>query len=169
MALLDIIEMPDERLREHSAPVTVFDDALQAQADDLSETLKHTGGIGLSAPQAGIAKQIILVHVPDDQYGAQLYINPEILSKSKARFVEESCLSVPGVEGNVVRATRLKVRAQNLDGESFELDVDGMHAVCVQHELDHLQGILFIDRLSWLKKLRLKLAAGRTARETRAA
>lgn len=169
MAILDIIEMPDERLREHSLPVTQFDIALHDQINDLTETLKHTGGIGLSAPQAGIPKRIILVHVPDDAYGTRLYINPEILSKSTPRFVEEGCLSVPGIEGNVVRATRLKVRAQNLDGEIFELDVDGMHAVCVQHELDHLDGVLFIDRLSWFKKLRLKIAAGRNAREAQAA
>ncbi|WOJ92760.1 peptide deformylase [Congregibacter variabilis] len=169
MAILDIIEMPDERLREQSAPVTVFDEALQGQVGDLFDTLGETGGIGLSAPQAGISKRIILVNVPDDDYGAQLYINPEVISKSTPRFVEESCLSVPGIEGNVVRATRLKVRAQNLDGESFELDVDGMHAVCVQHELDHLEGVLFIDLLSWFKKLRLKIAAKRNAREAQAA
>lgn len=161
--------MPEERLREYSLPVTQFDDVLHGQVNDLIETLAHSGGIGLSAPQVGISKRIILVHVPDDAYGAQLYINPDILSKSTPRFVEESCLSVPGIEGNVVRATRLKVRAQNLDGETFELDVDGMHAVCVQHELDHLDGVLFIDRLSWFKKLRLKIAAGRHAREAQAA
>lgn len=169
MAVLEIIEMPDERLREHSSPVTVFDEALKEQVSDLFDTLQDTGGIGLCAPQIGIAQRIILVHVPDDGYGARLYINPEILSKSTPRFVEESCLSVPGIEGNVVRATRLKVRAQNLQGESFELNVDGMHAVCVQHELDHLEGVLFIDRLSWFKKLRLKLAAGRSTGEAKAA
>lgn len=169
MAALPIIQVPDERLRTVSSPVTVFDDALHRQVEDLFETLQHTGGIGLSAPQAGILKRIILVHVPDDAYGPQLYINPEILSKSKSRYVEESCLSVPGIEGNVVRCTRLRVRAHNVHGEAFEKDVDGMHAVCVQHESDHLEGILFVDRLSWFKKLRLKRAAARTRRQTEAA
>jgi len=159
MAVLDIIEIPDERLREHSALVTTFDGALEAQVDDLVETLAHTGGIGLSAPQTVILKQIILVNVPGDNFGARLYINPEILSKSKSRYVEESCLSVPGIEGNVVRCTKLKVRAQDIQGNVTEYDVDGMHAVCVQHELDHLEGVLFTDRLSWFKKLRLKMAA----------
>ncbi|MDP5053564.1 MAG: peptide deformylase [Congregibacter sp.] len=169
MAVLDIIEVPDERLRETSPPVLLFDQALQEQVADLFDTLQHTGGIGLSAPQTGILKRIILVHVPDDAYGPQLYINPEILSKSKSRYVEESCLSVPGVEGNVVRCTRLRVRAQHADGESFEKDVDGMHAVCVQHEFDHLEGVLFVDRLSWFKKLRLKLAQGKAPRQNQAA
>lgn len=159
MPVLDIIEIPDERLRQHSRSVSVFDDALKAQVDDLFETLAHTGGIGLSAPQTGILKRIILVDVPDDSYGARLYINPEILSKSKSRYVEESCLSVPGIEGNVVRCTKLKVRAQDIHGTVSEYDVDGMHAVCVQHEFDHLEGVLFTDRLSWFKKLRLKMAA----------
>lgn len=159
MAVLDIIEIPDERLRERATPVSEFDDTLKAQVDDLFETLAHAGGIGLSAPQTGILKQIILVDVPDDDYGPRLYINPEILAKSKSRYVEESCLSVPGIEGNVVRCTKLKVRAQDIHGTVSEYDVDGMHAVCVQHECDHLEGVLFTDRLSWFKKLRLKMAA----------
>jgi peptide deformylase len=158
MAVLDILELPDDRLRQISQPVESFDASLATLVDDLFETLSHSGGIGLSAPQAGIHQQVITVYVPDDDYGAQAYINPEILSRSTPRFVEESCLSVPGVEGNVVRATRLRVRAHNTDGEVFERDVDGMHAVCIQHELDHLEGTLFIDRLSWFKKLRMKLA-----------
>ncbi|WOJ97128.1 peptide deformylase [Congregibacter brevis] len=169
MAVLDIIEVPDERLREHSERVTEFDDALRGQVRDLLDTLKHTQGIGLSAPQAGILKRIILVHVPDDEFGERLYINPEILSKSKSRYVQESCLSVPGVEATVVRCTRLKVRAQDANGETKEFDVDGLHAVCVQHELDHLDGVLFTDRLSWFKKLRLRMTSGSNTGLSRAA
>ncbi|WP_439108079.1 peptide deformylase [Congregibacter sp.] len=169
MAVLDIIEIPDERLREQSERVAEFDDALKEQTRDLFDTLRATKGIGLSAPQAGIFKRIILVHVPDDDFGERLYINPEILSKSKSRYVQESCLSVPGIEGNVVRCTRLKVRAQDINGEVKEFDVDGLHAVCVQHELDHLDGVLFTDRLSWFKKLRLKMASGPNAGLSRAA
>lgn len=169
MAILDIIEIPDERLREHSEAVSSFDDDLQQQVDDLFETLGHSGAIGLSAPQAGILKRIIVVHVPDDDFGARVYINPEILKRSKSRYVEESCLSVPGIEGNVVRCIRVTLRAQDVHGKLCEFDVDGLHAVCVQHEMDHLDGILFTDRLSWFKKLRLRMASGGNTGLSRAA
>ncbi|GAB5413849.1 MAG: peptide deformylase [Congregibacter sp.] len=157
-----IIELPDHRLREVSERVDIFDTQLQRLIDDLLATLSAHGGIGLCAPQIGTLKRVAVIHVPGDNYGQQVYINPEILASARRGFVEESCLSVPGIVGNVFRATQVHVRAQNSEGEFFEQEVDGMHAVCLQHEIDHLDGKLFIDRLSWLKKLRLKMAARAT-------
>ncbi len=169
MAILDILEYPDETLRQVSQPVRVFDSALQSLVDDLFETLEYSGAIGLSAPQAGVLEQVLVVHVPDDDYGPQVYINPEILNSSRLGFIEESCLSVPGIVGNVMRATQVHVRAQDAGGQTFERALDGMHAVCLQHELDHLDGVLFVDKLSWFRKLRMKWAASRAAREAVAA
>lgn len=165
MSRLTIIEHPDPVLRQTSAPVTDFDDGLGTLIDDLFDTMEQTRAIGLSAPQAGRLQRVIAVHVPDDGFGPQAYVNPEILDSSVPGIVEEGCLSVPGVLGNVVRATRVRVRAQDRNGETFERDVDGMHAVCVQHEMDHLVGKLFIDRLSWFKRLRVNAIMARHARE----
>lgn len=169
MAIRPIIEVPDERLRQISAPVERFDSALAELMEDLFDTMAHTAGIGMSAPQLGDLQRALVVHVPDDDYGSQAYINPEVLASAAPGFIEESCLSVPGVVGNVFRRTRVHVRAQDVTGEYFEREVDGMHAVCLQHEIDHLDGKLFTDRLSWLKKLRLRLAEARTPRESAAA
>lgn len=165
MARLNILEHPDPVLRRPSAPVTDFDDALGTLIDDLFDTMAQTRAIGLSAPQAGHLQQVIAVHVPDDAFGPQAYVNPEILHSAVPGIVEEGCLSVPGVLGNVVRATRIRVRAQDRNGETFEREVDGMHAVCVQHEMDHLVGKLFIDRLSWFKRLRVNALVARRVRE----
>ena len=104
------------------------------------------------------------MEVPDDDYGAQTYVNPEIIWSKTPGLIEESCLSVPGIVGNVVRATRVGVRASGLDGERFEREVTGMHAVCLQHEMDHLEGKLFIDRLSWFRRLRIRRAAAKASR-----
>lgn len=159
MAQLAILEYPDPTLREHSEPVTRFDAELSGFVDDLFETLRVTRAIGLSAPQAGVLSQVVVIHVPDDDYGPQAYVNPEILMQSTPGLVEEGCLSVPGIVGNVIRATQIRVRAQDRHGETFERDLEGMHAVCLQHEMDHLVGKLFIDRLSWFRRLRLRLSS----------
>ncbi len=161
MAVLDILEYPDEALRQVSRPVQSFDSALQGLVEDLLETLESSAAIGLSAPQAGVFERVLVVHVPGDDYGPQVYINPEVLGRARLGFVEESCLSVPGIVGNVMRATQVHVRAQDTSGQFFERALEGMHAVCLQHELDHLEGVLFLDRLSWFRKLRLKWAATR--------
>jgi peptide deformylase len=166
MAVLPIITLPDARLREVSAPVEIFDQQTAELVDNLFATLESLGGIGLCAPQTGCLQRVLVVHVPDDSYGPRAYINPEILAASAPGFVEESCLSVPGIAGNVIRRTRVRVRAQDCRGELFEAAVDGMHAVCLQHEIDHLDGRLFIDRLSWFKKLRLRLSGAAAALET---
>ena len=167
MAALDILEHPNPVLREVSQPVQRFDAALRELVDGLFDTLEERGGIGLCAPQTGALQRVLVVHVRDDAYGPRVYINPELQWTAAPGFVEESCLSVPGIVGNVIRGTRALVAARDLDGNPFELEVDGLHAVCLQHEIDHLDGKLFIDRLSWFSKLRLRLSAARAARAAR--
>jgi peptide deformylase len=164
MARLNILKYPDPVLRQLASRVTRFDPDLAALIDDLFETLKVTGGLGLSAPQAGQSRRVLVIHVPGDGLGPQAYVNPELLTRAAPGLVEEGCLSVPGIVGNVVRATQVRVRAQDRDGQLFERDLSGMHAVCLQHEMDHLDGKLFIDRLSWFRRWRIRAATERTAR-----
>jgi peptide deformylase len=167
MAVRAIVEHPDPSLREVSAPVVTFNGELRELVDDLFDTLAAKGGIGLCAPQTGALQRVLVIHVSDDAYGPRVYINPELQWTAAPGFVEESCLSVPGIVGNVIRGTRALVAARDVDGNPFELEVDGLHAVCLQHEIDHLDGKLFIDRLSWFSKLRLRLSAARAARAAR--
>ncbi|MFN3232277.1 MAG: peptide deformylase [Alphaproteobacteria bacterium] len=156
MSGLGILEYPDPRLRQPSKPVTVFDDDLNSLIDRLLETLYATHSIGLSAPQLNDHRQVLVADLSEDQSDPQIYVNPQILSKGAWGFVEERCLSVPDVVGNVIRATRIRVRAQDRHGVFFESDLTGMNAVCLQHEMDHLAGKLFVDRLSIFKRLRLR-------------
>lgn len=164
MTLLSILEYPDPRLRRPAQQVMSFDAALKRLVDDLLETLYATKGIGLSAPQAGIHQQVLVMDLSGKAADPQVFVNPEILSRAVPALVEESCLSVPGVVGNLIRDTRLRVRAQDRSGQTFERDLEDMQAVCLQHEMDHLAGKLFIDHLSLLRRLRLRLAAAGRAR-----
>lgn len=164
MARLAILEYPDPRLRRRAEPVTVFDAELGRLIDDLFETLYATTGIGLCAPQAGVRRQVLVMDLSGSASAPEVYVNPEILADAVPGLVEESCLSVPGVVGNVVRATRLRVRARDRTGEVIERDLEDMHAVCFQHEMDHLAGRLFIDRLPLLRRLRVRLSAVSRAR-----
>lgn len=159
MAVLPILEYPDPRLRIPARPVETFDAALARLVDDLAATLRVSGGIGLAAPQTGHGVQVVIVDVPDTGPLPTVFINPQVLVSAVPGLVEESCLSVPGVVGNVVRATRLRVRASDRDGNAFECDLEGMPAVCLLHEMDHLAGKLFIDRLPLLKRLALRARA----------
>ncbi len=146
-----------------SAPVDDFDADLASLVQDLVDTLHGTAtGIGISAPQVGDLRRVLVMDLTNDRNGPEVYVNPEILSRSTPGLVEESCLSIPGVVGNVVRSTELRVRALDRHGAPFERALTGMHAVCLQHELDHLDGKLFIDRLSLLRRIgfRLKRALG---------
>ena len=164
MAVLAILEHPDPRLREVSASVETVDAAVGQLADDLLETLYAAGGIGLSAPQTGALRRVLVMDLSGDASDPQVFINPEILYRTAFGIVEESCLSVPGVKGNVWRATKIKFRAQDRTGQTMERDLEGMQAVCLQHELDHLEGKLFIDRLWFFRRLMLKAKAARQAR-----
>jgi peptide deformylase len=156
MALLPILQYPDPRLRLRAAPVAAFDADLARLIDDLLETLYATQGIGLAAPQTGDRRQVVVIDLSGSASAPQVYVNPEILVSAVPGLVEESCLSVPGVVGNVVRATQVRVRARDRSGQAFERDLDGMHAVCLQHEMDHLEGKLFVDYLSDLKRERIR-------------
>ncbi len=150
-----IVVYPNKTLSAISAPVEVFDEDIQDLVQDLFTTLKSLGdnsGIGMSAPQLGVSKRVSVVHVPGDEYGPKTYINPVVISRSAYGLVEESCLSVPGIVGNVIRATVISVEAQDSEGNRFESDLTGMHAVCLLHEIDHLDGKLFIDRMFWIRR-----------------
>ncbi|MDJ0868354.1 MAG: peptide deformylase [Myxococcota bacterium] len=168
MALRPILEYPDPRLRLRARPVDRFDAELDGLVEDLIETLYATKGIGLSAPQVDDRRRVLVMDLSGDASAPQVYVNPEIRSKSTPGLVEESCLSVPGVVANVVRATELKVRAQDRTGATFERELVAMEAVCLQHEIDHLDGKLFVDRLSLLRRLRIR-AAARSRRRDEAA
>jgi len=159
MPALPILQYPDPRLRLVSAPVERFDGALHQRIDELFETLYATTGIGLSAPQVGDLRRIVVMDLSRSRSKPELYINPEILSSEVMGMVEESCLSIPGVVGNVVRATQLHVRAVDRSGNPFERDLEGMHAVCMQHEVDHLNGKLFIDKLPMIRRLAIRTSA----------
>ncbi len=161
MARREILEVPDARLRRTARPVTVFDRDLARLAEDLIDTLHATAGIGLSAPQLGDPRRVLVMDLSGDASAPQLYVNPEILAASTYGLVEESCLSVPGVVANVVRATELRVRARDGQGQAFERDLSGMEAVCLQHEMDHLEGKLFVDRLSLPRRWLARAAAAR--------
>ncbi|MEE4184403.1 MAG: peptide deformylase [Gammaproteobacteria bacterium] len=163
MALLTILEHPDPRLRLHAEPVTRFDADLGQLVDDLLETLYASKAIGLCAQQANDLRQVIVMDLSGEAAAPQVYINPSILAGSRPGMVEESCLSVPGVVASVARNTRIRVRAQDRTGEFFERDLEGMDAVCLQHEMDHLVGTLFVDRLSWLRRQLLRWSQNRAS------
>lgn len=157
MTIRDVLTDPDPRLREPSRPVDNFDPALTALVTDLLDTMGEHGCIGLSAPQLGVPHRVLVIHVPNDAYGESVYINPEILDRRRPGFIEETCLSLPDIAGTVMRPTRVIVRAHDATGRGFEREIQGLHAVCLQHEIDHLDGTLFTDRMTWLGKLRLRL------------
>lgn len=162
MALLTILEYPDPRLRLIAQPVTAFDSSLGQLVDDLLETLYASEAIGLCAQQANDLRQVIVMDLSGNASAPQVYINPELMSGLRLGMVEESCLSVPGVVASVARNTEIRVRAQDRDGVPFERELDGMDAVCLQHEMDHLVGKLFVDRLSWLRRQFLRWSTKRS-------
>jgi peptide deformylase len=157
MALLTILHHPDPRLREKAQPVTQFDDALQKLIDDMFETMYAAPGVGLAATQVGIPLRLAVMDcgTEDDQADPRVMINPEIIETAEPETVDEGCLSVPGVSDRVTRFIRTRVRALDRNGQSYELEAEGLMAQCVQHEIDHLDGKLYIDRLSTIKRERL--------------
>jgi peptide deformylase len=156
MALLSVLEFPDPRLRTRAKPVEEFDSALKQLVADMLETMYTAPGIGLAATQVNVHKQLIVMDIGGETREPQVYINPEILSRDGAEVSEEGCLSVPNVFEEVERAARVRVRARDADGQSFERDLEGLAAVCLQHEMDHLAGKLFVDYLSVLKRERIR-------------
>jgi peptide deformylase len=152
MSMLEILEFPDPRLRTTAVPVETFDETLSELIDDMFETMYAAPGIGLAATQVDVHKRLLVLDVSDTRDQRHVYINPELLETEGTETCEEGCLSVPGVFAEVQRAEKVKVRAQDRNGEHFERTVDGLHAICLQHEMDHLEGKLFVDYLSPLKR-----------------
>lgn len=157
MALLSIVEFPDPRLRTVARPVTQFDDRLRQLVSDMAETMYDAPGVGLAATQVDVHEQVIVIDVSEGKNELKAFINPEIVWASEEQVeCEEGCLSVPGVYDAVTRPERVRVRARDPHGVEFELDCDGLLAVCIQHEMDHLLGKVFVDYLSPLKQERIK-------------
>ncbi len=150
MAVLPILRDPDPRLRQVASAVTRFDERLHSRIADLTETLYSTTAIGLSAPQVGINERFLVMDLSAARNTPEVYVNPDIVWRHTSALVEETCLSVPGVRAHVRRAIRLLVRFQDQRGVPHERELSDMHAVCLQHEIDHLDGKLFLDRLPWL-------------------
>lgn len=156
MAKLTILEFPDPRLRKTAAPVTVVDDALRALIDDMFETMYAAPGIGLAATQVDVHQRLLITDVSADNSAPYALINPVILEKDGVAVSEEGCLSVPGYYEEVERAEHIRVRYQDRNGETVEADMEGLLAICVQHEMDHLDGKLFVDYLSEAKRSRIR-------------
>jgi peptide deformylase len=157
VALLRIIEYPDPRLKKVAQPVTRFDERLRKLAADMAETMYAAPGVGLAATQVDVHERLIVVDVSETKDRLLVLVNPEIVWASEETVVcEEGCLSVPGIYDEVRRPARVRVRAQDVQGETFELDCEGLLAVCVQHEMDHLLGKVFVEYLSPLKQDRIR-------------
>jgi peptide deformylase len=170
MALRTILEYPDPRLRTKAQPVTQFDAELGKLVEDMFETMYAAPGIGLAATQVDVHKRVIVLDVSQDKTGRMVFVNPEILSREGVGTMEEGCLSVPGIFDEVQRATKVRLRWHDVTGAVQERDFDEILAVCVQHEMDHLEGKVFVDYLSDLKRerIRKKLDKDRKERATRA-
>jgi len=156
MALLEILHFPDPRLRLKAEPVAQVDDRIRQTVEDMLETMYQAPGIGLAATQVNIQEQIIVIDVSEQKNDPLCLINPKILEKDGIEEMQEGCLSVPGFYENVTRAEKIKISALNPQGETFELEANDLLAVCIQHEMDHLDGKLFVDYLSPLKRQRIK-------------
>ena len=152
MSKLSILEFPDKRLRTKAQPVSVFDAALKALADDMLETMYAAPGIGLAATQVNVHKQLLVLDVSDEKNQPMVLANPKIIEREGSQTYQEGCLSVPGIFADVERADRIRVEAQDVEGKPLAFEADGLLAVCIQHEMDHLIGKLFVDYLSPLKR-----------------
>jgi peptide deformylase len=156
MALLKILYLPDERLRKISNPISVFDEQLQVLIDDMFETMYHAQGVGLAAPQVGVNLRLSVVDCGGKTPHPLVFINPEITKSEGLEKFQEGCLSVPGASEIVSRAKTISVKALDRHGKEFHMDLDGLMAECLQHEIDHLNGKLFIDLLSPIKQQRAR-------------
>jgi peptide deformylase len=155
MALLNILEYPDPRLRKIAAPVAQVTPEIQKLVSDLADTMYAAPGVGLAATQVDVHKRVIVIDVSEARDHLQVFINPEIITAEGEAECEEGCLSVPGYYDKVTRAAKVKARAQNERGAAFEIEAEGLLAVCIQHEIEHLIGKVFVDHLSPLKRARL--------------
>ena len=166
MSLLNILRYPDPRLHKIAQPVSVFDERIKTLVRDMAETMYEAPGIGLAATQVDVHEQVIVIDTSDEHNQLRAYINPEILWASEEKQIyDEGCLSVPGIYDGVERPMRVKVRAFDVDGQPFEVEADGLLAVCIQHEMDHLKGKVFVEYLSPLKRNRIKTKLVKEERE----
>jgi peptide deformylase len=167
MTKLTILRYPDKRLHIVAKPVTRFDEALKQLVADMTETMYEAPGIGLAATQVDQHIQLVVMDISETHNELRVFVNPEITWHSEEKIVyDEGCLSVPGIYDGVERSAQIKVRAQDVDGKPFELSAEGLLAVCIQHELDHLKGIVFVDYLSVLKRNRIKTRLLKEERES---
>ena len=169
MAKLPILEFPDPRLRTVAKPVEKVDADLVRLIDDMFETMYAAPGIGLAATQVDVHRRLLVLDVSEDNSRPMVFINPEILSAEGHQVYQEGCLSVPGIYADVTRANSVKVRALDRNGDAFELEADGLLAVCIQHEMDHLAGKVFVDYLSPLKREQVRKKLAKQARGSDAA
>ena len=156
MAILEILEFPDQRLRTKAAPVDAIDDSISTIIDDMLETMYNAQGVGLAATQVDIHKQIIVMDTSEDRSDPIVLINPSVVSVEGVGEREEGCLSFPGVYAKINRASTITINFTNREGQADSLSADGLLAICIQHEMDHLQGKLFVDYLSPLKRQRIR-------------
>ena len=166
MALLPILRFPDVRLKKVAAPVVKIDHHIKKLVEDMAETMYEAPGIGLAATQVDVHKQVVVIDTSEDKNDLRVFINPRIEKCEGAQEGEEGCLSVPGIYEKVERAERVTVHFLDLEGQAQQLEADGLLAVCIQHELDHLQGKVFVDHLSQLKQVRIKTKLAKQARVT---
>ena len=155
MAVLSILQYPDPRLKKVAAPVEQVDDGIRALVRNMAETMYAAPGVGLAATQVDVHKRVIVIDTSPSRNQLNVFINPQIVESEGISDLEEGCLSVPGIYDKVPRASRIRVRALDGEGQSFDLDADGMLAVCIQHEMDHLEGKVFVEYLSRLKRSRI--------------
>jgi peptide deformylase len=157
MSLLNILRYPDPRLHKVAKPVTVFDARIKRLAADMAETMYDAPGVGLAATQIDVHERVIVIDVSETHDALQVFINPEIVwASEEKRVYDEGCLSVPGIYDGVERPARVRVKALDLEGQPFEIEADDLLAVCIQHEIDHLNGKVFVEYLSPLKRNRIK-------------
>jgi peptide deformylase len=155
MALLPILQYPDPRLHTVAAPVAAVNEEIRRLVKGMADTMYAAPGVGLAAPQVDVHQRVIIIDISEPRDQLRVFINPEIVARSGVSDCEEGCLSVPGIFESVTRAERITVRALDVQGTPFELNADGLLAVCVQHEIDHLEGIVFVEYLSRLKQQRI--------------
>ena len=166
MALLPILRYPDPRLHKKAGKVERVDESIRKLIADMAETMYEAPGIGLAATQVDVHQRVIVIDISEDKSRLLALINPEILERSGEQACEEGCLSVPGIYEKVTRSECVKVRALDRQGEPFSLEADGLLAVCIQHEIDHLEGKVFVEHLSKLKQSRIKARLAKQARIT---
>ena len=165
MPILDVLTFPDERLRTKAQPVAEVNDEIRQIVDDMFETMYAQNGVGLAATQVNIHKRIVVIDVSENKEQSYVLINPEIVSKSESTMInEEGCLSVPTCYAKVNRYTEVTIKALDQNGNEFKLDGEELLAICIQHELDHLDGVLFVDYLSPLKRKRIQTKLEKEAR-----